>query len=126
VLKLKYLLVVNAAVLGASGISAVLMPAKVLSMYDVILNPEVIMMAQYAGLGSIAIALVAWFNRNAKELKTQRAIGSAFLITYVIAIIISVQATISGTLKVGWPIILLYLLLALCYANFLFVKRRDE
>ena len=124
--KLKHLLVVNAVVLGGSGICAVVVPAKVLSLYGVALGREVIMMAQYAGLGSIAIALVAWFNRNTEEYISKRAISLAFLITYVIAIIISVQASISGLIKFGWPIILLYLLLALCYAYFLFVRRRDE
>jgi len=123
-MKLKHLFVVNAIVLGGSGISAVLVPAKVLSLYGIVLGREVIMMAQYAGLGSIAIGLVAWFNRNAEYLKTRRAISLAFLITYVIAVIISVQANISGVVKLGWPIILLYLLLSLCYAYFLFVSRR--
>ena len=125
-LKLKHLLVANALVLGGSGISAVLGPAKVLSLYGVALGREVILMAQYAGLGSIAIGLVAWFNRDVEERKTQRAISLAFLITYVIAIVISVQGTISGIIKVGWPIILLYLLLALCYAYFLFMNRGDD
>jgi hypothetical protein len=125
-MKLKHLLVVNALVLGGSGICAVVVPAKVLSLYGVVLGREVIMMAQYAGMGSIAIALVAWFTRNVEECTTKRAISLAFLITYVMAIIISAQATISGAIEAGWPIILLYLLLALCYAYFLFVRRCDE
>ena len=124
-MKLKHLLVVNAIVMGCSGISAVFVPAKLLSLYGVALGREVILMTQYAGLGSIAIGLVAWFNRNVEERKTQRAISLAFLITYVIAIVISVQGTISGIIKVGWPVILIYLLLAIGYTYFLFIKRSD-
>jgi hypothetical protein len=121
-MKLKNLLIVNAIVLGGSGISAVLMPSKVLSFYGVELNPAVLMMAQYAGLGSIAIGLVAWFSRNVEDLKAQCAIVLAFLITYVIALIISVQGTISGVMKVGWPVVVLYSLLASGYAYFQFIK----
>jgi hypothetical protein len=124
-MKLKYLLVVNAIVLGGSGLSAILMPAKVISLYGVELGREVIMMAQYAGLGSVAIGLVAWFSRNVEDLKAQRAIILAFLITYAIGIIISVQGTISGVMKVGWPVIILYLVLALGYAYFQFMKRSE-
>jgi hypothetical protein len=121
-MKLKNLLIVNAIVLGGSGISAVLMPSKVLSFYGVELNPAMLMMAQYAGLGSIAIGLVAWFSRNVEDLKAQRAIILAFLITYVIALLISVQGTISGVMKVGWPVVVLYSLLASGYAYFQFIK----
>jgi hypothetical protein len=124
-MKLKYLLVVNAIVLGGSGLSAILMPAKVISLYGVELGREVIMMAQYAGLGSVAIGLVAWFSRNVEDIKAQRAIILAFLITYAIGIIISVQGTISGVMKVGWPVIILYLVLALGYAYFQFMKRSE-
>jgi hypothetical protein len=121
-MKLKNLLIVNAIVLGGSGISAVLMPSKVLSFYGVELNPAMLMMAQYAGLGSIAIGLVAWFSRNVEDLKAQRAIILAFLITYVIALLISVQGIISGVMKVGWPVVVLYSLLASGYAYFQFIK----
>jgi hypothetical protein len=124
-MKLKYLLVVNAIVLGGSGLGAILMPAKVISLYGVELGREVIMMAQYAGLGSVAIGLVAWFSRNVEDIKAQRAIILAFLITYAIGIIISVQGTISGVMKVGWPVIILYFVLALGYAYFQFMKRSE-
>jgi len=73
-MKLKNLLVVNAIVLGFSGINAVLLPAMVLSLYGVTPGPASLLMAQYAGLGSIAIGMVAWFARNIEDLKAQGAI----------------------------------------------------
>ncbi len=117
-MKLKNLLIVNAIILGGSGISAVLLPSSVLSLYGVELGPAVIMMAQYAGLGSVAIGLVAWLSRNVEDIKAQRAIVISFLITYIIAIIISVQGTISGIMKTGWPVVILYVFLASGYAYF--------
>ena len=124
-MKLKNLLVVNAVVLGGSGLSAILMPSKVLSLYGVELGSAVIMMAQYAGLGSLAIGLVAWFSRNVEDLKAQQAIILAFLITYLIGTFISLLGTMSGVMKAGWPVVVLYSLLALSYGYFQFFKRKD-
>jgi SAM-dependent methyltransferase len=119
---LRKLLVINAIVLGGSGIGAVLVPARVLSLYGVTPNPAAILLAQYAGLGSIAIGLVTWFARNVEDSRAQRAIILALLITYVIGVIISILGTISGVMKVGWPVVGLYLLLALGYAYFQFMR----
>ena len=121
-MKLKCLLIVNAIVLGCSGIWALLSPSSVLSLYGVESGPAVQLMAQYSGLGSLAIALVAWFCRNVEDLKAQRAISMAFLICYVIGIIVSVFGTISGTMRIGWAVVLLYLLFALGYAYILLFK----
>jgi hypothetical protein len=122
-MKLKSLLIVNALVLGCSGIWAILLPSSVLSLYGVESGPAVQLMARYAGLGSLVIALVAWFSRNVTDLKAQRAIILAFLITYVIAVIVSVFGTISGTMKIGWAVVGLYLLFALGYAYILLLKK---
>ena len=122
-MKLRTLLIINAVILGGSGISAILLPEKVCSLYGLALTSEVMLMAQYAGLGSVAIALVAWFIRDVEDPHAQRAITRAFVITYVFGLIISVQGTISGIMDLGWPIVILYTLLAAAYGCFLFSKR---
>jgi hypothetical protein len=122
-MKLRSLLIVNAIILGCSGIWALLLPSSVLSLYGVESGPAVQLMARYAGLGSLVIALVAWFSRNVMDLKAQRAIILAFLITYVIAVIVSVIGTISGTMKIGWAVVGLYLLFVLGYAYILLLKK---
>jgi hypothetical protein len=118
-MKIKGLLVVNAVVLGGSGIFALLLPDKVLSLYGVESDSAIQLMAQYAGLGSLVIGLVAWFSRNVKDSKAQNSIVLAFFITYVIGAIISVLGTISGIMKVGWAVVGLYLIFALTYGYML-------
>jgi len=122
-MKLKTLLTINAVVLGASGICALLLPAGVLSLYGVESGPAALLMAQYAGLGSLAIGLVAWLGRNVKDPKAQNAIIMAFLVTYVVGVIVSVLGTISGTMKIGWAVVGLYLLFALGYACILIFRK---
>jgi hypothetical protein len=123
-MKLKSLLIVNAVVLGCSGIGAILLPSNVLSLYGVESGPAVKLMAQYAGLGSFVIGLIAWFSRNVKDAKAQDAIILAFLITYVIGVIVSVFGTMSGLMKIGWAVVGIYLLFALAYAYILFLKKK--
>jgi hypothetical protein len=121
-MRLKHLLLIHAAVSGASGASAVLAPAAVLSLYGVSGDPAAELMAQYAGLGSIAVALVAWCARNVADRRAQRAITLAFFVTCVIGTVISALGVVSGVMKAGWPVIALYLLLALGYAYFQFMN----
>lgn len=122
-MKLKNLLILNAIVLGLSGIFALVFPSGVLSFYGVESGAGVQLMAQYAGLGSMVIALVAWFSRDVKDQKAQLALSLAFLITYIIGTIISVLGTISGTMKIGWMVVGLYLFFSLAYGYILFKKK---
>ena len=125
-MKLKTLLVLNSVVGAGSALTAILFGEKVLSMYGVDSNPAASLMGQYSALGTIAMALVAWFSRNVEDLRAQRAIILAFLITNIIGIFISVSGIISGVMKGGWPVVGIYLLFALGYGYFLFFKRGDS
>jgi tetrahydromethanopterin S-methyltransferase subunit C len=125
-MKLKGLLMVNAVVFGASGLCALLFPEAVLSLYGVISGPEVMLMSQYAGMGSITIGLLAWLARNVKDVKAQRAIILSLLITYIIGVIVSVLGTISGLMKIGWAVVGLYLVFASAYGYFLAFSKKSE
>jgi len=125
-MKFRILLVVNAIVFGCSGILALVFPTVVLSLYGVESGPAVQLMAQYAGLGSLAIALVALFSINLKDLKAQFAIKLAFLITYIIGGIVSVLGTISGLMKIGWVVVGLYLLFAISYSYIMLLKNPSQ
>ncbi len=125
-MKLKTLLVLNAVIGAVSALTAILFGEKVLSMYGVDSNPAASLMGQYSALGTIAMALVAWFARNVEDMKAQRAIILAFLITNVLGVIISLSGIISGVMKDGWPVVGIYLLFALGYAYFQFFKRGDS
>ena len=125
-MKLKTLLVINAVIGICSALTAILFGEKVLSMYGVDANPAASLMGQYAALGTIAMALVAWFARNVEDRKAQRAIILAFLITNIIGVIISISGIISGVMKHGWPVVGIYLLFTLGYSYFQFFKRGDS
>lgn len=118
--KLKVLLIINSIIFGVSGFFAVLFPERVLAIYGVKTEGAVSLMAQYAGLGSIAIALIIWFTRKLDNLTALRGIVFALLITYIIGTAISILGTVSGVMRRGWPVIALYGILAITYTYFYF------
>ena len=118
-MRLKHLLVLTAILAGSNGIIAVSIPTLVLSLYGVTPEPAVTLMSRYAGLGSVAIALVAWFARNVEDIQAQRAIVRAFFVTHLVGVVISIAGTLSGVMAFGWPVVGLYLVIASGYAFFL-------
>lgn len=122
-MKLRSLLIINAIIALVYGISFELIPAKVLSIYGVTQGPAESLMGQYFGVALIAIGLLAWLARDVTDSKAQHAIILAMLISNVIGVIVSVLGTISGVMSVvGWTAVGIYLLLALGYAYFQFIK----
>ncbi len=123
-MKLKTFFVLNAVILGASAVTCLLFPDKVLALYGVESNPASSFMGLYGALGSIAIVTVTWFARNVEDQKAQRAIILALLITNIIGVIISVSGIISGVMTRGLPVVGIYLFFTLGYAYFLFFKKK--
>ena len=122
-MKLSNLLVVNTIVCLVYGIILVLTPATMLSLHGITQGPGEKLMAQYFGSALIAIGLLTWFARNVADSEAQRAIILALLISDVIGVIVSVLGTVSGVMNaVGWSAVGIYLLLALGYAYFQFMK----
>lgn len=125
-MKLKTFLIINSVVSGLSGLSALLIPQLVITMYGVESSSAVLLMAQYSGLGSLAIGLVTWFSRNIEFSLAQRTLIPALLITNVVGTIISVLGTISGEMKAGWPVVGLYLFFSLGYSYFQFFRIKSS
>jgi len=125
-MKLKTLLILNTMVSGLSGLGALLFPTKVLTLYGVDTNSAVLLMAQYSGLGSIAIALVAWFSRNIDFEQAHKTLIPALLITHLIGMVISILGTVSGIMKVGWPVVGIYFIFSLGYFYFLILKTKSS
>ena len=121
-MKLNVLLVLNAIFFAASGLLAMLSPETVLSLYGVVSDPAVELMAQYAGLGSLAISLIAWVSRKLEASQLRKTILPALLITYLAGAVISILGTLSGIMKLGWVVVGLYSLFAALYAYSLLSK----
>lgn len=122
-MKLSYLLIFNAVVALVYGISFVLIPATVLGLHGVTPSPGTNLAGQFFGVTLIGIGLLVWFARNVTDPVARRAIVLAQLVAAVIGIIVALLGTLSGVMNVlGWLAVVIYLVLALGYAYFQFVK----
>jgi len=122
-MKLSNLLGINAIVALVYGISFVLVPATVLSLYGMTQGTSEALAGQFFGVTLIGIGLLTWFVRNVTDSETQRAFTLALLISHIVGIIVAVLGTLSGAMSAfGWSAVGIYLLLALGYAYFHFMK----
>lgn len=126
-MKFKNLLVINAIVGLGYGISFVLVPTTVLSIYGMTQGPSEALTGQFFGVALIAIGMMTWLARDIADSETQRALILALLISDVVGIIVAAMGTLSGVMSaVGWSAFGIYLLLALGYAYFQFMKPRTS
>jgi len=124
-MKLSNMLVINTIVALVYGIILVLTPATMLSLYGITQGPGEKLTGQYFGAALIGIGLLTWFARNVADPGAQRAIVLSLLIYDIIGLIVSVLGTVSGAMSTfGWSAVVIYVLLALGFAYFQFVKPR--
>jgi len=126
-MKLRPLLVVTAAIYVGSGIVAVLAPSKQLSLYGVAETPAATFMAQWAGLGSIVVGLLAWSARGLGMPEAKRAVLFTLLAYFIVASVLSLAGTVSGVMSgVGWVLFIVNVLFAGCWACFLVSTARPK
>lgn len=120
---LRNLFIINVVIALFFGLSLALAPALLVSFYGVTLSQAGIWVARLWGAASLGYAVVTWFTRNAEESEARRAIVLGQFVHTTIGFIVSLLAQLSGVMNpLGWSIVVIYLLLALGYAYFQFVK----
>ena len=120
-MKLRTLLIITAVVSGLFGIAMVLFPDQLHSTYG---SPEGALSydMQLWGSALITIAVISWMSRNV-ALEAQKVIVLALFIGNVIAFVLALLGQINHVLNAfGWSNVVIYLLLALGYGYFQFLK----
>jgi hypothetical protein len=122
-MKLSNFFVINSVIALIYGISYQLAPTAVLSLYGVTQSPGATLLARLFGAALIGIGLLTWFSRNIKDSDAQHAIILSMLVYDVIGVIVCVNGIVSGAMNaVGWTGVAIFLILALGYAYFQFVR----
>ena len=122
-MKFSTFLIINAIVALVFGIGFLLAPAFMVTTYGVSPGPAMNLVAQFYGVELVVVGLLSWFARNVQDSLARRSIILAFLIGDGIGVIISLIGTLTGVLNaVGWSAVIVYLLLALGFAYFQFMK----
>ena len=123
-MKLNTLLLLNAIFSLLNAIGAILMPVFILNTYGVKQGYGVELMAQYAGIGSVVIGLLAYFTTKIESSDAKRYIILSIFISDVIGVIISIYGTLKGIMSVvGWSLVVIYLFFTIGYGYYLFVRK---
>jgi hypothetical protein len=124
-MKLRNLLMINALIAFAYGISYQVAPKTILSLYGVAQGPDEVFLSRLFGAALIGISLLTWFVRDISHSETKQAVVLSMLVYDIIGVIVAVHATVSGVMNaVGWTGVAVFSFLALGYAYFQFVNPR--
>jgi hypothetical protein len=122
-MKLKTLLIINAVIAAVFGIAFVLVPSQVGSLYGVEATAALDYMGRLFGAALIGYAVLSWSARNANESTARTAIVLALLIGNGVGFVVALIGQINQVPNaLGWSTVVVYLLLALGFAYFQFVK----
>jgi len=117
------MMVIKAVVCLVFGILFVLAPGPLMSFYGVTLGSGGILVARLYGASLIGNLLLTWFARNDAGSEALRASILALFVYDAIGFVVALVAVLSGVMNtLGWAVVGLYLLLALGFGYFQFVK----
>ena len=125
---LRNFLTVASAIAFAFGLGFILIPEPLTALYNITLAPPGVFVGQLFGAALLGFGVLNWSARNVRG---TQALGGILLanvvgdaVGFVIALL-SQLAGVGGVNSLGWSTVVLYLLLALGFAYFRFVKSSD-
>lgn len=122
-MKLKFLMTINALVCLAIGIPMLLVPAQLMSLYGLNLNPGGIMMTRlYAGalLGNF---LVAWFSRKDTGSISLYAAVLYLFIYNGINFLVTLWATLEGIMEIlGLTVVVVFFIFTIAFGYTLIAR----
>ena len=123
-MKLKTLLIINAVVCLVFGLSFVLMPVQIISLYgSEVVGGQFKYVAQLFGSSLLVFCGISWFARNSSESGARSAIILGFFIGDTIGFLVSLISQLGGVVNaLNWSTVAIYLLLALGFGYFQFKK----
>ena len=123
-MKLNTMLTIAAVVAGIFGVAFVIVTGPLMSLYGITLDQAGTLVAQLFGAALIGFAVLNWFARNVTDREAQRAVVLANLASDVVGFVMILIGQLAGVANaLGWSSVAIYLLLALGFAYFQFMKR---
>jgi hypothetical protein len=122
-MKLRHIFTVNVVCAAFFGLTCLLVPRWLFSLYGSELGEAGVYMTRLGGAAYLAFATLTWLARNAEAKETRLNLALALFIQDIIGLAVSLHGQFTGVMNlVGWSTVLVYLFLALGYGYFRFVK----
>jgi hypothetical protein len=122
-MKLRPLFTINFPIAIIFGLTCALLPRLAIEMYGLVPNDAAIWTTRLVGGSILGFATLMWFGRKTASVETRRAIAVALLVQDSVGLIASIEIQLSGSINaLGWSNLLLYGILVIGYAYFVFVR----
>ena len=122
-MNLSLLMTINAVVAAIFGIGFVIAPSPTLAFYGISPDAAFRLVAQLFGAALVGFAVLTWSARKATASDARKAIVLALFVSDGLGFILSVVGQLQGIPNaLGWLNVAIYLLLALGFGYFQFLK----
>jgi hypothetical protein len=122
-MKLSTLFTANAIVSALFGLTFVLVPGTAMSFYGVTLSPGGLFIARLFGGVLIGVAVLTWSARNAGDSEARKAIVLSRFVCETVGFIVALLGQLAGVVNaLGWSTVAIYLVFALGFGYFQFMK----
>jgi len=125
-MKLHHLFSINLIIAIFFGLACSLLPHQLFKLYGLQLDEAGIWATRLVGGSILGYATLMWFGRRTASIDARKAIAFALFVQDVIGLIASLEIQFSRVMGwIGWSNPILYLLLSLGYAYFVFIRPGD-
>ncbi len=122
-MKLSLIMIINAIVALVFGIAFVLAPTATGSLYGLAPDETLKYIVQLFGAALLSIGVLTWLAKNAAESEALKAIVLALFVGNAVGFIVALMGQLAGVVNtLGWLSVAIYLVLALGYGYFQFLK----
>ena len=126
-MKLRHLFTITIFLAAFFGVLCSLFPRWVLVLYSLTASDAAIWTTRLVGGSILGYATLMWFGRKTDSVEARRGIALALLIQDVIGFAASIEIQLGGSMNAfGWSNLILYGLLALGYAYFIYLRPADS
>ena len=122
-MKLNMFMTIVAVVAGLFGLGFVFIPEQILSFYGAAPIESVNYMTQLFGAALLGIAVILWLCKDAEDSPVRQAILLGLFVVEGVGFVIALINQLGGGINaLGWSTVIIYLLFALGFGYFRFIK----
>jgi hypothetical protein len=122
-MKLNMFMTIVAVVAGLFGLGFVFSPEQILSLYGAASDESANYMAQLFGAALLGIAVILWLCKDAEDSPVRQAILLGLFVAEGVGFVVALITQLGGGINaLGWSTVIIYLLFALGFGYFRFMK----
>jgi len=122
-MKLNMFMAIVAVVAGLFGLGFVFSPEQVLSYYGATSDAAANYMAQLFGAALLGFAAILWLCKDAEDSAVRQAILLGLFVAEGVGFVVALITQLRGGINaLGWSTVIIYLLFALGFGYFRFIK----